>query len=254
MNLKGDSCRFLIIIPTFNESKNISILLSKLLEFRANRNDFRVLIVDDGSPDGTSGVAREMNLDWVSILERNEKRGLGSAYKAGFAWGNLGSYKYYVEMDADGSHRVEDLSRLLDAEPTLDLVIGSRWIDGGHIVNWPRHRKWLSIGGNFYARKMLGAKVKDSTSGFRRIKCDALNEINLEGISSKGYGFQIEVVSEFIAKGFTVSEIPITFIEREYGTSKMTLEIALEAWVLVTKRSQLLSFRSRSLSRDKKAI
>ena len=238
--------RNIIVIPTFNESQNITILLGKLSTLRNSREDFDVLVVDDGSPDGTASVIKSLGLKWISVLERNSKLGLGSAFKEGFSWGRERGYEYLVAMDADGSHRVQDLPKILDADSNLGLVIGSRWMPGGEIVNWPVYRKWLSVLGNHYARFMLKTSIRDSTSGFRRVKSNLLDRIDLASLSTKGYGFHIELVYECAKIQASMAEVPITFVEREFGKSKMSLAIAMESLWLVTSKSRFsLHGRSR---------
>jgi dolichol-phosphate mannosyltransferase len=226
----------LIIIPTYNEEETIELLLGKLNDIRFKlRNDlFDVLIVDDSSPDSTVDKISALEYPWVNLQIRPAKNGLATAYKFGFAWAQINNYAFAIEMDADGSHRVEDLVKLLQADSQYDLVIGSRWTQGGNILNWPAHRIVISRMGNFYAKHVLRMRIDDSTSGFRRIKLNKLKNVDMTLIRSKGYGFQVELALAFWRCGFTIKEIPITFIEREYGVSKMTVKIAFEAFWNVT--------------------
>ena len=227
---------FLIIIPTYNERTNIEILLEGIARFRTeSSHEYQVLVVDDGSPDNTGKFINEISLSWVKLLQRERKAGLGNAYKAGFEWAIEHNFQFVIEMDADGSHRIEDLQNLLTANREIDLVLGSRWIESGRILNWPWYRRLLSLGGNSYARLALGLPIKDMTSGYRRIKVSALRRVNFRTLSTKGYGFQIEMVSQFNEFNLTIIEVPITFIERTIGQSKMTIGIAVEAWKTVTK-------------------
>lgn len=173
----------------------------------------------------------------VNLLQRSEKMGLGSAYIEGFHWGFNKTYEYLIEMDADGSHRPDDLVQLLDEvkrNPETDLVIGSRWIQGGSVQDWPKHREYLSRVANRYAAFMLQSNVKDMTSGFRVYRSAALKELDLTSVQSQGYCFQIEMTKKVLANNGSVSELPITFVERKFGVSKMSLRIVLEAMVRVT--------------------
>lgn len=224
---------YLVIVPTYNEVTSIALLLPQLLGL-----DLDILIVDDGSPDGTADLCRELGLESgrIVVVERKKKLGLGSAYKAGFKYGEDRGYKYLIEMDADGSHQVSDLQSLMKAmaieQP--DLVIGSRWVDGGAVMNWARHREWLSRSANFYARLLLGGKVKDMTAGFRIYRTEKLIQIDLDSVRSEGYCFQIEMTKRMAQIGGSILEVPITFIERKYGVSKMSKKIVFEAIYRVT--------------------
>lgn len=228
--------KFLIIIPTYNEAPNIPILISKLQEVQ-NKLNFDLLFVDDNSQDGTRNLIKSTKYAWINLLERSKKNGLGEAYKAGFKWAETKEYEFVIEMDADGSHRVEDLPVILKADQKFDLVVGSRLIPGGKVVNWPWYRRYISRLGNYYARKLLNLSIRDSTSGFRRLRLNSLHEINAEKIMSKGYGFQVEMVNRFELAGKTTTEVPIIFVERIHGDSKMTVKIAAEAfWRLLQIR------------------
>jgi len=217
------SQRTLVIIPTYNERDNLPLIVGRV--HRANP-DVHVLIVDDGSPDGTGELANELALahpDWVHVMHRTSKAGLGAAYLAGFAWGLGRGYTVLVEMDADGSHAPEELYRLLDAvDGGADLAIGSRYIDGGTVRNWPRRRKVLSKTANGYSRVMLGVEINDITAGYRAYRREVLEKIELATVDSKGYCFQIEMSWRTVTAGFKVVEVPITFTERELGVSKMS--------------------------------
>jgi dolichol-phosphate mannosyltransferase len=225
MSEGGDrpSQRTLVIIPTYNERENLPLIVGRV---HTARPDVDVLVVDDGSPDGTGELANELALadpDRVHVMHRASKAGLGAAYLAGFAWGLGRGYTVLVEMDADGSHAPEELFRLLDAvDAGADLSIGSRYIDGGTVRNWPRRRKLLSQTANGYSRIMLGVQINDITAGYRAYRREVLEKIELGTVDSKGYCFQIEMTWRTITAGFTVAEVPITFTERELGQSKMS--------------------------------
>jgi dolichol-phosphate mannosyltransferase len=195
-----------------------------------------VLIVDDNSPDGTGEIADKLagGDPHVHVLHRAGKAGLGAAYIAGFAWALEQGYGALVEMDADGSHQPEELPRLLAALAGADLVLGSRYVPGGAVLNWPRSRELLSRAGNTYARLMLGLKLKDATGGYRVFRASTLRRIGLDEVDSQGYCFQIDLARRTIAAGLTVTEVPITFEERQRGASKMSRKIVLEALWRVT--------------------
>ncbi|MEY3889605.1 MAG: hypothetical protein RLZZ90_882 [Actinomycetota bacterium] len=224
----------LVIMPTYNEAASLEASVLAVLK---HAPEVDVLVVDDGSPDGTglladalaSGNAR------ISVLHRSEKLGLGAAYLAGFNWGFERGYSTLVEMDADGSHRAEDLPKLLARAPEAELVIGSRWVDGGAVVNWPWYRKAISKGGTRYADLMLGSKIKDMTAGFRAYDAEFLKTLDLGGVAARGYAFQVEMAWRTQRAGGRVIEVPIVFVERVEGVSKMTTAIVLEALWLVTK-------------------
>ena len=225
---------YLVIMPTYNESANLPHSVNELF---AHNPDVDLLIVDDASPDGTGQLADELAAQnkRISVLHRLEKNGLGPAYLAGFEFAFEGNYNYVVEMDADGSHRAIDLPQLIAAAPTHDLVIGSRWITGGEVVNWPRRRKLISKLGNRYTRFLLGTQVNDMTAGFRIYKTQLLKKLDLSDIASHGYSFQVEMAWRSIQHKAKIIEVPITFIERELGQSKMTGGIVIEALWLVTR-------------------
>lgn len=226
--------RVLTIIPTYNEAESLPRTLQRL---RAAVPDSDVLVVDDNSPDGT-GVwadAQAAKDDQVHVLHRQVKDGLGGAYIAGFRWGLQHDYDVLVEMDADGSHHPEQLPRLLAAIDAADLVIGSRRVPGGKVVNWPWYRKLLSVGGSLYPQILLGLRLTDITAGFRAYRAATLQELDLDAVQSKGYGFQVDMTFRTALLGKRIVEVPITFTEREYGESKMSGNIITEALVNVTK-------------------
>jgi len=224
----------LVVIPTYNERENLEPIVKRL---HAALPKAHALVVDDGSPDGTGEVADKLSTadERVHVLHRTEKAGLGAAYVAGFQWGIERGYAVLVEMDADGSHSPEDLPRMLDALTDADLVIGSRYVPGGKVVNWPKHRYFFSWGANFYSRMALGAKVKDITAGFRAYRREVLEKLKLTTVASRGYCFQIDLAWRTIEAGFTVVEVPITFTERAIGQSKMSGDVVREALIRVTK-------------------
>jgi dolichol-phosphate mannosyltransferase len=226
--------RALVIVPTYNERDNIEEVARRL--FDATTNEADLLVVDDSSPDGTAGLVKELGheRDDVHLIERPRKMGLGSAYLAGFEWGLVRHYEALVEMDADLSHDPAEVPRLLAALAQSDLAIGSRYVPGGKIENWSPPRRLLSYGANLYVRMMLGLPVRDSTAGFRAYRASMLDGLNLEDVRAQGYGFQIEMTRHVRDGGGVITELPITFVERVAGTSKMTLKIVLEAFALVT--------------------
>jgi len=217
------SQRTLVIIPTYNERENLPLIVRRVHE---SCPGVHILVVDDGSPDGTGELANELSLadpDRVHVMHRATKDGLGAAYLAGFAWGLGRQYSVLVEMDADGSHAPEQLHRLLEAiDQGADLVIGSRYVPGGNIRNWPRRRYALSKTANTYARVLLGVDIHDITAGYRAYRREVLEKIDLSAVDSKGYCFQIDLTWRSINNGFVVAEVPITFSERELGVSKMS--------------------------------
>jgi dolichol-phosphate mannosyltransferase len=230
------SQRTLAIIPTYNERENLPSLVERV--HRA-RPDVHILVVDDGSPDGTGELADELALadpDRMHVMHRAAKDGLGAAYLAGFAWGLNRQYSVLVEMDADGSHAPEQLYRLLDAvDAGADLAIGSRYVAGGEVRNWPWRRRALSRTANWYSQTLLGAEVSDITAGYRAYRREVLEKIDLEAVDSKGYCFQIDLTWRTINHGFVVVEVPITFVERELGVSKMSGSNIREAIVKVAQ-------------------
>ncbi|CAN5705031.1 polyprenol monophosphomannose synthase [soil metagenome] len=228
--------RTLVIIPTYNELENLPLIVGRV---HAAQPEVHVLIVDDGSPDGTGKLADELSLadpDRVHVMHRTAKDGLGAAYLAGFAWGLNRQYSVLVEMDADGSHSPEQLHRLLDAiDGGADLVIGSRYVSGGTVRNWPKRRLVLSKTANTYSRVLLGVGIHDITAGYRAYRREVLEKIDLDAVDSKGYCFQIDLTWRAINSGFRVVEVPITFIERELGVSKMSGSNIREALVKVAQ-------------------
>jgi glycosyltransferase involved in cell wall biosynthesis len=224
--------KYLVVIPTYNEAETIVETISHVL---AQKPDFEVLIVDDSSPDGTGSIVRDAfaNQSRVHLLTRGQKQGLGLAYLEGFQWAFSEGFDFVVEMDADGSHRASDLASLVEASISADLVIGSRWVRGGEVENWPWFRKLISRIGNRYAKAMLGTKILDMTSGFRVYRAKFLQQLVSEPVSSHGYSFQVEL-AYLASKAGSVVEVPITFVERVNGKSKMTLAIVLEALTKVT--------------------
>lgn len=222
-----------VILPTYNERDNIVDTITRI-ERTAQPAD--ILVVDDNSPDGTGELADRLAVDdpRVHVLHRAEKAGLGGAYLEGFAWAIVSGYEVIVECDADGSHHPEELHRLLDALEHHDLAIGSRWVAGGRVVDWPRSREWLSRGGSAYARTVLRLSERDVTSGYRAYRRSALVAIGLKNITSQDYCFQIEMLWRADRAGLRTIEVPITFTERRWGTSKMRGMIVLEAMARVT--------------------
>ncbi|WP_137291835.1 polyprenol monophosphomannose synthase [Nocardioides dongxiaopingii] len=232
-----------MVLPTYNEAENLAWIVARL---RAAEPEVDVLVVDDQSPDGTGDIADRLAADddRVHVLHRAAKGGLGGAYLHGFAWALEHGYDVVGEMDADGSHQPEQLHRLLDALGDADLVIGSRWVPGGSVVNWPLRREVLSRGGNLYVRLLLGIEVRDATAGFRLYRRSTLEAIALDRVRSTGYVFQTDLVSRTLRAGLTVREVPIEFVERVRGDSKMSGAVAAEslrritAWGLRERRAQ----------------
>lgn len=231
-----------MVIPTYNERENLSPLVRRL---HAALPRAHALVVDDASPDDTGQLADELAAadERIAVLHRDSKEGLGAAYVAGFRWGLRRDYGVVVEMDADGSHAPEDLPRLLAAlegrgeeaaADGADVVVGSRYVPGGRVVNWPWHRQWLSRGGNLYAQLALGVDIEDLTGGFRAYRRPVLEALELDELASQGYCFQVDLLQRALRAGFRVVEVPITFTEREQGNSKMTGEIVREALWRVT--------------------
>ena len=226
--------RVLVIIPTYNERENIERIAERVLLAVPDAN---LLVVDDGSPDGTGKIADELaEADArVHVLHRTAKAGLGAAYIAGFDWGLDAGYDVLVEMDADGSHAPEQLPRLLRALESADLVLGSRWIPGGAVVNWPKSREFISRGGNLYTRLALGVNLRDATGGYRAYRREVLEGVDYASVASQGYCFQVDLAWRAVRGGYRVVEVPITFAERERGESKMSGSIVREAFWRVTE-------------------
>jgi dolichol-phosphate mannosyltransferase len=239
-----DLGRVIVVIPTYNEADNLAWIVARL---RRAQPGVDVLVVDDESPDGTGRIADGLaeSDPQVHVLHRAAKGGLGAAYLHGFAWALEQGYDVIGEMDADGSHQPEQLHRLVDALEGADLVIGSRWVPGGSVVNWPRRRELLSRGGNLYVRLLLGIGVRDATAGFRLFRRQTLEKIDLANVQSTGYVFQTDLVARTLNAGMTVREVPIEFVERVRGDSKMSGAVATEslkritAWGLRERRAQL---------------
>ncbi len=239
---RGSAGAVVVIIPTYNERDNLDDIVSRT---RRAVPDADILVVDDNSPDGTGDLAEKLALtdEHVRVLHRTQKAGLGAAYLAGFDWALEHGYGVLVEMDADGSHDPAELPGLLAALTSADLVVGSRWVRGGTVRNWPRSREILSRGGNAYARIMLRLSVHDATGGYRAYRATTLRRISLHDVRSQGYCFQIELTLRTVRAGLTVAEVPITFTERARGTSKMNQAIVAEAlwrvtlWAVTRRRS-----------------
>ncbi|HET9649892.1 MAG TPA: polyprenol monophosphomannose synthase [Microlunatus sp.] len=243
----------LVIIPTYNEAENIDSIVSRL---RTAVPEAHVLIADDHSPDGTGKLADALASadDRIHVMHRLGKEGLGAAYLAGFEWGLERGYDVLVEMDADGSHQPEQLPKLLDALGSADLVLGSRWVQGGRVVNWPKSREVLSRGGNLWTRIALGIPLKDATGGYRAFRRETLLGLGLDDVASAGYCFQVDLAWRALKAGFRVVEVPITFVERQYGDSKMSQRIVIEAlarttaWGIAHRAHQLRTLGHRSSS------
>ena len=243
------SQRLLVVIPTYNERDNLAVIADRL---HAAVPTADLLVVDDDSPDGTGQLADELASgdERVHVVHRAAKTGLGAAYLAGFGWAAEQGYDVVVEMDADGSHAPEQLPRLLAALEDADLVLGSRWMSGGEVVNWPRSRELLSRGGNRYTRWMLGLPLADATGGFRAYRRPVLDELLRQPIASQGYCFQVDLAWQTWQAGYRIVEVPITFVERERGESKMSRAIVAEALVRVT----VWGLRSRLSRRTRRTV
>lgn len=229
----ADLGRIVVIIPTFNELTTLRPIVARV---RASVPEADLLVADDNSPDGTGRIADELAAadEHVRVMHRLGKEGLGAAYLAGFAWALQEGYDVVVEMDADGSHQPEQLPRLLDALRSADLVLGSRWVPGGRTENWPKSRQWISRSGTAYTRIMLGVPIHDATGGYRAFRADTLRQLDLHEVASQGYCFQIDLAWRAVQRGLRVREVPITFVERVSGTSKMSQKIVAEALWRVT--------------------
>ena len=227
--------RVLVIVPTYNERENLPLIVSRV---RGAVPTAHLLVADDASPDGTGQLADHLAADDpnVHVLHRPGKAGLGAAYLDGFGWGVRHGFDVLVEMDADGSHQPEQLPTLLErVEAGADLAIGSRYVPGGAVQNWPKHREVLSRGGNLYVRLMLGIDVKDATAGYRAYRATALEKLALAEVESQGYCFQVDLTRRAARAGLRVDEVPITFVERTQGASKMSRSIVAEALWMVTR-------------------
>ena len=220
--------RTLVVVPTYNERATLTDVVAGCLASDARPD---LLVVDDNSPDGTGRLADELAAEEprVNVLHRPGKQGLGEAYRVGLGWGLERGYDVLVEMDADLSHDPAQLAALVAATDHADLVIGSRYVPGGEIRNWPTHRYWLSAGGNRYVQLLTGLPVRDATSGYRAFQRHTLEALELGSIDSDGYSFQLEMVLKAWRLGFTIDEVPITFVERRAGTSKISRAIVVEA-------------------------
>jgi dolichol-phosphate mannosyltransferase len=238
-----------ILIPTYNESFTIADQLNGLEIFRnGSQDEISVLVIDDGSPDGTADLVDNLHLPWVKVLRRPNKAGLGAAYRAGFAMVLAnGSYTHIVTMDADGSHRIEDLSAMISAiTPGKSITLGTRWMPGGRVVNWPKSRQLLSKTGTKYAKFALKMDLNDLTGGYRIYSVELLNLLNLKDMQATGYCFQIEMAMAADLAGAVATEVPITFVERRNGVSKMTKAIVLEALIQITRWGLSRRFRSNA--------
>jgi dolichol-phosphate mannosyltransferase len=229
-----------LILPTYNEAENIKAIVSASADVlgRAAPEGFRVLVVDDGSPDGTGRIADEMAAEhsWLEVLHRSEKNGIGPAYLAGFRHALDHGAGYVMEMDSDFSHDPADLARLLDAaRGEADLALGSRYVPGGGVSDWGLLRRFISEGGSTYARWVLGLQVRDLTGGFKCFRREVLEAIHFDSVRSRGYAFQVELTYRAVRAGFRVVEVPIVFRDRQQGQSKMSWRIAVEAMWLVPR-------------------
>jgi dolichol-phosphate mannosyltransferase len=234
-----------MVVPTYNEVDNLADLVTRV---RRCTPQVDLLVVDDSSPDGTGDLADRLAAKdpQVRVLHRSSKEGLGAAYVAGFRAALEAGYDVIGEMDADGSHLPEQLPSLLTALADADLVIGSRWVPGGSVENWPWHRRALSQGGNLYTRLLLGISVRDATAGFRLFRREALERLAVDSVQSLGYVFQVELVHRALGVGLRVVEVPIRFVERAQGDSKMTPEVARESLVRITRWGLAQRFRGRA--------
>ena len=226
--------KVLVIVPTYYELENIKLITAGI---RSAAPEVDILITDDNSPDGTGRVADELAASdsHIKVLHRPAKNGLGAAYLDAFSWAKNNNYDVVVEMDADGSHRPQDLVAMLIALNNADVVLGSRWVRGGKVVNWPLHREILSRGGNIYTRLCLGIPIKDATGGFRAYRMNALSQMKINDVQSQGYCFQVDMAWRAMQSGLRVAEVPITFVERQIGESKMSGDIVKEALIRVTQ-------------------
>jgi dolichol-phosphate mannosyltransferase len=238
----------LVLIPTYNESESVILLLQRIDKIRRENIDILkidILVIDDNSPDKTGQLAQSLNLSGLTVLSLNSKNGIGPAYIAGFKFGLTKNYDFFIQMDADLSHQPEEMIDLVESSDTQIMVIGSRWIKGGSVVNWPKRRRLISRFGTAYAARLLGLKYRDLTSGYRVLPKQLVADIDFVTIKSHGYGFQIEMALQAIKLGYKIKEVPITFIERENGKSKMSFAIVIEAWKMVS----LEGFKRRIIRR-----
>lgn len=226
--------KVLVVIPTYNERENLPLIIAGV---RAAAPEVHILVADDNSPDGTGEVADGLAASdqSVQVMHRANKAGLGAAYLEAFQWAKDNHYDVVVEMDADGSHSPTDLVKILAALTNSDVVLGSRWIKGGRVVNWPKSREMLSRGGNIYTRLWLGIPLRDATGGFRAYRMSALNSLDISKVESQGYCFQVDMAWRAVRADLRVTEVPITFLEREIGESKMNQAIVKEALWRVTQ-------------------
>lgn len=224
--------KIVVLMPTYNE---IEVLEESVASLFDAQPDLDLILIDDNSPDGTGELADRLasSNSRIRVIHRAQKRGLGKAYAEGFRYALDAGYERIIQMDADGSHQAKDLAKLIGAKG--DLVIGSRWVTGGEVLNWPKHRFWISRLGNAYARFAIGSKVKDVTAGYRNYSAGLLTRLPIDQIQARGYGFQVEMTKTAIEVGGVVTEVPISFLERQSGRSKMTMDIIFEAFWLCTK-------------------
>ncbi len=236
--------KVLVVIPTYNERENLPLIVAGV---QAAAPEVYILVADDNSPDGTGEVADDLAADdkAVQVLHRANKSGLGAAYLEAFQWAKDHGYDVVVEMDADGSHSPSDLVKILASLADNDVVLGSRWVKGGRVVNWPKSRELLSRGGNLYTRLWLGIPLRDATGGFRAYRMTAINQLDISKVESQGYCFQVDMAWRAVRSGLRITEVPITFVEREIGESKMNQAIVKEAlwrvtqWGLVKRSADL---------------
>jgi dolichol-phosphate mannosyltransferase len=245
--------RVLVVIPTYNEIDNVGLIVARV---RAAVPQAEILVADDNSPDGTGEKADQLAAadSHVHVLHRPRKEGLGAAYVAGFAWARDHGYDAVVEMDADGSHAPEELPKLLDALRSADVVLGSRWVRGGTVVNWPLRRLVLSRGANLYTRVALGMPIKDATGGYRAYRMPVLDKIDIDAVASQGYCFQVDLAYRAYRSGFRLVEVPITFADREHGTSKMSSSVITEAMWRVTvwgTQSKIRALRKKTVREER---
>jgi dolichol-phosphate mannosyltransferase len=236
--------RVLVVIPTYNEADNLKVIVDRV---RTATPQVDILVADDNSPDGTGRVADRMAAadERVHVLHRPGKQGLGAAYIAGFGFAREHGYDAVVEMDADGSHAPEELPRLLDALRDADAVLGSRYVPGGTVVNWPKGRWVISRSGNLYVRLALGMPFQDATGGYRAYRVTGLQKLDVHTVASQGYCFQVDLAWRALKSGFRVVEVPITFVERERGQSKMSQSIVIEAMLRVGRWG--LAYRAKQI-------